>query len=164
MQIPGTNVSRSLIWTQLVTKTIMKGILNSGAISIPYIIPLFPHLGAGGFLLILSGLAWFPGGLGWFPGGKLSYQWVSWAPCWAGTPGFRCGNPPAPRCGNSSLYRRRNEGRHGCGIRDYGTHFEKKSGMRFPDWENVATPHVRILRPIRGSLRPYRIGFCEVRV
>ena len=35
MQIRGTNVPRSLISTQLVTKAIMKGILNSGAIPIP---------------------------------------------------------------------------------------------------------------------------------
>ncbi len=40
----GTNVSRSLILVQLVTKTIMKGILNSAA----PLIPLFPHLGAEG--------------------------------------------------------------------------------------------------------------------
>ncbi len=35
MQNRGTHVSRSLILTSLVTKTIMKGILNSGAIPIP---------------------------------------------------------------------------------------------------------------------------------
>ena len=38
----------------------------------------------------------------------------------------------------------------------------KKTGMRFPDWQNVATPHMHIKQPIRGSLRPYRVDFCEV--
>ena len=36
------------------------------------------------------------------------------------------------------------------------------SGMGFPDWENVATPRKNMLRPTRGSLRPYRVDFCEV--